>query len=196
MLPIDKFLKAHNNKQSYPSPSRVGFYGYAFYDDNKSLDYVFVSFKWENTKSHPSYYVMKRYNTMCLHGTSHFLNMSLRYISWDSFFKEIENFKIEVNQKSKTKLPINKYEMEDLVWQAFLKTQDSQLASYIKNMPDIFYKTLNKQLSAAERYDYRIKFVDYMEKNMCSTYHAWCNFISEDFLDNFQSWFYNYILDV
>jgi hypothetical protein len=196
MLPVEKFLNEHKSSKLHPNPDRIGSFGYASMSSDKTWDYYFLFYKWENTKSHPSYYIFNNFNTLSLHENVSFLNSSVKYISWDMFFIRIQEFKNDVKTRQKVKLPQTHYELIDLAWQAFLKTQDINFAPHIKNLPDIFFQSVDESLTSAKRYDARNKFLEYMHKNLHNLYFSWINFLPDDFCDNFRLWIHNYLLDV
>lgn len=196
MLPVNKFIYDHGYERQHPNPDKLGTYGYASLSTDKTWDYHFLFYKWENTRSHPSYYTFKIYNTLCLHENVFFLNSSVKYVGWDMFFIEMQEFKNNIKIADKVKLPVNKYEMMDYVWQAFMKTQDANFAPHVKNLPDIFFQSLDESLSPVKRYDARNKFLEYMNKNFYTLYFSWSNFLADDFSDNFSPWLHNYLIDV
>jgi hypothetical protein len=196
MLAIENYLKKIGANSVYPRPDKSGFFGYSFLGENKVLQYEFFYYKWENTKAHPSYYTIKNYELIQLNNGSYFLDSKLKYVNWDIFFIEMKLLKERILKNKIHKIPKNKYENEDLLWQSFLKTQDTQLAAVIKNLPDIFYETIDEQKTTYQRYDARIKFFEYMKHNIYGSFFAWKHFVPEDFHNNFCNWFHTYLIDV
>lgn len=196
MFAIERFLNKNGANYNFPKPNKTGFYAYALQTDDKSWDYFFVYYKWENTKSHPSYYSMKFYEVMKIHAGSYFLDSKVRYINWDNFFYEIDSIKQKILKHKFFKIPKDKYEIEDLLWESFLKTQDLHLAPMVKNLPDSFYDTIDESKTTYQRYDARQKFVEFLRNHIYNSYFSWIHFVPEDFRSNFCDWFHNYLLDV
>jgi len=196
MFAIERYLQNNGVKTNYPKPDKIGFTGYALKTNANSWDYNFLFYIWENTKAHPSYYSMKFYQVLKINSSKYFLDSKIRYINWDSFFEEIEIIKNKILNNKFYKIPKNKHEMEDLLWESYLKTQDFNLAPMIKNLPDVFYDTIDETKTCYQRYDARQKFMEFLKNHMYNSFFAWIHFVPEDFRSNFCDWFHNYMLDV
>lgn len=196
MLAIEKFLKDQGVNKTYPVPDASGTIAYRILNSNKTWDYNFCIFKWENTKSHPSYYNFKYYNVLCHNEKNCYLNTTTKYVGWSRFFQEIENIKLNLQKNKQFHIAKNTYEMGDYIWRAFLQTQDATLANYIKNLPAYFFDSIDDKKTEIQRYDSRRRFIDYLDVNLNFVFYSWQNFVSEGFFENFCLWFHNYMHDV
>ena len=59
MLAIQQFLLENSCNKKYPVPDGEGSFSFSQKNKDGHWTYHFYSYKWENQKTHPSYYVFK-----------------------------------------------------------------------------------------------------------------------------------------
>lgn len=195
MLAIEQFLKNNSCKKNYPIPDNCGSFSYSQKNSDGLWTYHFYSFKWENQKTHPSYFIFKYYYTIEKNNNC-FITNGTNYIGWQEFFNQINEIRISIRNCKSYKISKNKHEAEDLMWQVFVKTMDKNFATNFKSLPLFFYDSIDDNKTTIQKYDARSKFIEYMQNNINYLYQSWTNLLPYEFTENFSFWFYNYIIDV
>lgn len=187
MIVIQKYFKDNNITNSYPVPDSSGFIAYSF-KKNKIKEYNFVYYKWENTKSHPSYYCFKYFNR---DPDNIWINQT-EYANWSVFFVEVNKIKTELLKKNDVNIAKTVEEAYQMLWKSFIKSQDHILASFATSLPESFLNSIDDSLDVEAQINARYKCLNYMKEKMFVVFYNWQNYIDVNVELNFCSWFYNY----
>lgn len=187
MLIVQKFLSDLGCKEVFPVPDDKGFIAYS-YKQGKTTHYEFIYYKWENTKSHPSYYCfryLKKYDMKNW-------DANLQYKNWNSFFGEIYQIKDKLHDKDNIIIASNYEEATQMLWKTFVRVEDAYLANFASSLPESFIKSIDENCPIDEQIESREDFLRYLKSKLVYLYMDWNNFIDIDIKTNFCNWFYNY----
>lgn len=195
MLLIEKYIKSKNLSIQAPIPDNCGLISYSLKSTANDVEsYYFNYYSWEASKSHPGCYSFKYYSIAekPLNFTS-YLTKDVQYVGWSDFFDNVEKFKLFILSSYTATVSKTPLEAHNMLWRAFLKTQDYSLAAVYKNLPSCFYSSIDTQLSQEEQAKAREDFVFYLKDKYYALYNAWNYFFDVDVEQKFCEWFYNYI---
>jgi hypothetical protein len=194
MLLIQKFLLNKKSKTIYPVPDECGIISYSYKIDGiEHLHHEFIHYKWEYTKTHPSYYCFKFFNLVNIKKSNgSFMASQTKYVSWSDFFAEVEGIKEDIKRKSKIHVAESNFESENMLWRCFLQTQDLSFAAIMRSLPDSFYRSVDATLSFYEQEENRKFCLDYLKRKAPHIFYAWEYFFDADINTKFCSWFHNY----
>jgi hypothetical protein len=195
MLLIENYCYKNNIALNTPICDKNGFLAYkvkTVEDDN--LAYRFLHYSWDQGKSHPGYYVFKFYevsetdksNISCL-------VQDIAYYSWCDFFVEIEKIKSFILSCPEFFVADSAESAKILLWQAFIKTQDANLAGLYRLMPTCFYDSLDQTKSLTKQMNAHETFLDFLKNNNIILYNSWLYFIDINIKQTFCKWFEKYV---
>jgi hypothetical protein len=193
MLLIEKFLKDLNVEKVDPISDKCGLLCYYTNDAVKGTAYNFTYYNWENGKNHPGYYVFKYFTAgETYQNLTSFMVKDTAYTSWSDFFVQIEKIKKEILSASQYKVASNGIEANNMLWRAFLKSQDVTLASIYGTLPSSFFASVDDNLTAIEQKKGREKFLQHIKDRYYMIYNNWTYFFELDVEVKFCQWFYEY----
>jgi hypothetical protein len=194
MLLIEKYFKDSGLAFSEPLADKSGLLSYYCSDAADSNTYIFIYYCWESGKNHPGYYSFKKYTVSekIDSNTNMFLKDSM-YKSWTEFFGEIESIKKNINSCRNYVVPKTSVEAENLLWRAFLQSQDTSLATLFQNLPECFYNSIDDELTPEKQSKEREEFLNYLRYRYFIIYNSWNYFFEVDIHKKFCNWFYNYV---
>jgi len=196
MLLIEKYFADCGIAFNEPIADKSGLIVYSFSDFPDCDTYVFLYYCWESGKNHPGYYAFKKYTVNeRIDSTTNMFFKDSNYKSWTEFFGEIENIKKTILSHANYKIPKSALEAKNLLWRAFLKSQDTSLASLFKTLPDCFYNSIDDELSAEQQSKEREEFLNFLRYKYFIIYNSWNYFFEVDLEKKFCEWFYQYAVN-
>ena len=193
MLLIQKLFKDLGIEKAEPISDRCGLLCYYMEDTQKGTSYNFTYYNWENSKNHPGYYVFKYFTAgEAYQSSTSFMVKDTIYTSWSDFFVQVEKIKKEINASKKFKIASTGVEATNMLWRAFLRSQDVTLASIYGTLPTSFFSSVDDNLSELEQKKAREKFLHYIKDRYYMIYNNWVYFFELDVELKFCQWFHEY----
>jgi hypothetical protein len=194
MLLVQKLLNNKLGSIKTPISDRSGLLVYTLNKKDYGEVYHFVYYNWESGKNHPGYYAFRFYSVG--DGDDHsftYLLKNTEYKSWCDFFELVETIKTQIVKNKDSVVPKNRMEAVNILWRAFLKSQDYSLATVFKALPQSFYNSIDDDLTAEQQKLAREDCLKYMKQNYFVLYNSWAYFFEVDIESKFCEWFYNYV---
>jgi len=195
MLLIESYFKKNNIHLNTPICDKSGFIAYKVKNvEDDNIIYRFLHYSWDQGKSHPGYYIFKYYEVSEREDSKiSCLIKDISYFSWCDFFVEIQKIKTFIKSCSEICVADSVESATLILWQAFIKTQDANLANLYRLMPTSFYDSLDKNNSIEKQFYAHEIFLKFLKNNNYVLYNNWMYFLDIAIKNSFCLWFANYV---